>query len=146
MRAAFLTVLLAVFSANAQVKDPWTQPHGLVPDKETAIKIAEAVLFPIYGEGRISGERPYKVTLTDGFLASHRFLTAYASERSHVWRYILHHDFTMGRPGDRDRTRGVMHRDTSNQSLQPTPSRLVSSLIMIKIPPEIASRTLASRG
>ncbi|PYK94188.1 MAG: hypothetical protein DME40_02425 [Verrucomicrobia bacterium] len=40
MRAAFLTVLLAVFSANAQVKDPWTQPHGLVPDKETAIKIA----------------------------------------------------------------------------------------------------------
>ncbi|PYL75094.1 MAG: hypothetical protein DMF27_12960 [Verrucomicrobia bacterium] len=67
MRAAFLTVLLAVFSANAQVKDPWTQPHALVPDKETAIKIAEAVLFPIYGEGRISGERPYKVTLTDGF-------------------------------------------------------------------------------
>ena len=67
MRAAFLTVLLAVFSANAQVKDSWTQPHGLAPDKETAIKIAEAVLFPIYGEGRISGERPYKVTLTDGF-------------------------------------------------------------------------------
>ena len=25
------------------------------------------MLFPIYGEGRISGERPYKVTLTDGF-------------------------------------------------------------------------------
>jgi hypothetical protein len=34
----------------------------------------------------------------------------------------------------------------SNQTLQPTPSQLVSSLIMIKMLPEIASRALARRG
>jgi len=34
---------------------------------------------------------------------------------------------------------------TSNQPLQPTPSRLVSSLFMIKILPETATRALAKR-
>lgn len=33
--------------------------EGLVPDKETAIKIAEAVLFRMYGENSIKAQRPY---------------------------------------------------------------------------------------
>jgi hypothetical protein len=67
MKAALLAMVLVAVSAGAQVKDPWKQPHGLVPDKETAIKIAEAVLFPIYGESQIKSERPYDVTLANGF-------------------------------------------------------------------------------
>ena len=68
MRAFLLTIVVAVATAvAAQATDPWKQPHGLVPDKETAIKIAEAVLFPIYGERQIRSERPYEVTLTNGF-------------------------------------------------------------------------------
>jgi hypothetical protein len=39
---------------------------GVVPDKETAIRIAEAILFPVYGENAIRGQRPYQVTLNDG--------------------------------------------------------------------------------
>ena len=39
---------------------------GGVPDKETAIRIAEAILFPVYGEKAIRGQRPYQVTLKDG--------------------------------------------------------------------------------
>jgi hypothetical protein len=35
---------------------------------------------------------------------------------------------------------------TSNQALQPTPSRLVSFFFMIKLFPEIASHSLARRG
>lgn len=35
--------------------------EGLVPDKETAIKIAEAVLFRLYGEDTIKLQRPYVV-------------------------------------------------------------------------------------
>lgn len=37
--------------------------EGLVPDKETAIKIAEAVLFRLYGKEEIVWQRPYEVKL-----------------------------------------------------------------------------------
>jgi len=40
----------------------------------------------------------------------------------------------------------IATRGTPNQTLQPTPSRLVSSLFMTKILSEIAIRALASRG
>jgi NTF2 fold immunity protein len=39
--------------------------EGLVPDKETAIKIAEVILFRLYGEEDIIAERPYKVKQED---------------------------------------------------------------------------------
>ena len=38
---------------------------GFVPNKTTAIKIAEAVWFPIYGES-IYKKKPYKVKLENG--------------------------------------------------------------------------------
>lgn len=37
-----------------------------MPDEKTAIRIAEAVLIPIYGEKEIASERPFKATLKDG--------------------------------------------------------------------------------
>ena len=42
------------------------RPGGLVPDEQTAIKVAEAILFPIYGEQHIRGEKPYVAKLADG--------------------------------------------------------------------------------
>ena len=39
---------------------------GVVADKETAIRIAEAILFPVYGEKDICSQRPYQVALKDG--------------------------------------------------------------------------------
>src|SRR6266446_8796889 len=42
------------------------RPGGLVPDEQTAIKIAEAILFPIYGEKHIRDEKPYVVKLANG--------------------------------------------------------------------------------
>ncbi len=36
--------------------------EGLVPDKETAIRIAEVILFRLYGEKSITEQRPYVVT------------------------------------------------------------------------------------
>jgi NTF2 fold immunity protein len=38
---------------------------GVVADKETAIRIAEAILSPVYGEEAIRGQQPYRVTLED---------------------------------------------------------------------------------
>jgi hypothetical protein len=40
--------------------------NGFVPDQATAIRIAEAVLVPIYGEKNIQSERPFKATLKNG--------------------------------------------------------------------------------
>jgi hypothetical protein len=39
---------------------------GVVADKETAIRIAEAILSPVYGEEAIREQGPYQVTLNDG--------------------------------------------------------------------------------
>jgi len=40
--------------------------EDVVPNSETAIKVAEGVLFPIYGEEKINAEKPYKIELKDG--------------------------------------------------------------------------------
>jgi len=39
---------------------------GYVPDSKTAVKIAEAVLIPVYGEKQIESERPFTATLKNG--------------------------------------------------------------------------------
>jgi len=36
--------------------------EGLVPDKETAIKLAEVILFRLYGQENITSQKPYVVT------------------------------------------------------------------------------------
>ena len=39
---------------------------GIVPNEQTAVRIAEAVLIPIYGSQHMKAERPYKATLENG--------------------------------------------------------------------------------
>ncbi len=39
----------------------------VISDKQTAIAVAEPILFKIYGKGHILGERPYNVSLIDGY-------------------------------------------------------------------------------
>ena len=36
---------------------------GYVPDAETAVRIAEAVLIPIYGARQVASEKPFNATL-----------------------------------------------------------------------------------
>lgn len=40
--------------------------EGFVPDKATAVKIAEAVLIPVYGKKQTASEWPFKARLKDG--------------------------------------------------------------------------------
>jgi len=56
------TVLLACELAGQGYKPK----SGYVPDSETAVKIAEAVLAPVYGEKQIESERPFTATLKNG--------------------------------------------------------------------------------
>lgn len=41
--------------------------NKVIPDKKTAINVAEQILFNIYGKSQIEGEKPYKVQLVDGY-------------------------------------------------------------------------------
>lgn len=53
--------LLATIQAQSFVpKD------GFVPDSKTAVKIAEAVLIPVYGKEKIESEQPFKAELENG--------------------------------------------------------------------------------
>ena len=47
-------------------KHSYIPPDGFVPNKETAIRIAEAVLIPIYGKDVIEKEKPFTVKLENG--------------------------------------------------------------------------------
>jgi len=39
----------------------------VINDRETAIAVAEPILFKIYGKDHILGEKPYRVFLVDGY-------------------------------------------------------------------------------
>ena len=43
------------------------QINKAIADKETAVSVAEPILFSIYGKDQIIGEKPYNVALIDGF-------------------------------------------------------------------------------
>jgi NTF2 fold immunity protein len=58
-----LTLLLFICVAMAEEK-PFS--GGIIPDEQTAIAVAEAILFRAYGKRNIESQRPYKVSLTDG--------------------------------------------------------------------------------
>jgi hypothetical protein len=62
LRVGFCALL---FFAIAEGQD-YTPPGGFVPNSATAVKIAEAVLVPVYGEKQIESEKPFKAKLDNG--------------------------------------------------------------------------------
>ncbi|MBZ5694424.1 MAG: YbbC/YhhH family protein [Acidobacteriia bacterium] len=59
---ALLGSLLLIAVAAGQ---GYTPKSGYVPDSDTAVKIGEAVLIPVYGEKQIASERPFHASLKD---------------------------------------------------------------------------------
>lgn len=49
------------------VREPANFPATVLPTKQVAVAIAEAILFPIYGQPNIVNERPYEVYRIDGY-------------------------------------------------------------------------------
>jgi hypothetical protein len=81
LRRRLLFMVSAAFSrAGAQTKRKTGYPKppvpeddksikpkdGFVPNEQTAVTIAEAVLIPIYGEKAVRSERPFKAALANG--------------------------------------------------------------------------------
>jgi NTF2 fold immunity protein len=58
-----LYAILLLGVAQAQSNAP---KDGFVPDSTTAVKIAEAVLIPVYGKEKVESERPFKAKLENG--------------------------------------------------------------------------------
>ena len=61
-----VAALTLIHALGQNVPALFDRPGGLVPNEQTAISIAEAILFPIYGEKDIRAQRPYIVKLKDG--------------------------------------------------------------------------------
>ena len=57
--------LLFAMTSQTPAEQNYKPQAGYVPDSTTAIKIAEAVLIPVYGEKTIASEQPFKATLKD---------------------------------------------------------------------------------
>jgi len=62
-RAAVAALLICSSIVQARGFQP---PQGYVPDSKTAIRIAVAVLSPIYGEKQIQSEKPFHASLKHG--------------------------------------------------------------------------------
>lgn len=66
---------LTTFATGAQRGRDVIPAAGFVPDETTAIRIAEAVLIPIYGQEQVEAERPFSAKLAkdvwkvEGYLA-----------------------------------------------------------------------------
>jgi len=67
-----LPILLTVLLVGPLALPVVSQQHsyrpekGFVPDEKTAIRIAEAVLTPIYGEKQVKSEEPFSAKLRNG--------------------------------------------------------------------------------
>jgi hypothetical protein len=61
--ALLLAMLVTTFAVGYSQADStsFMPKDGFVPNAETAVKIAEAVLIPVYGEKQILAERPFNV-------------------------------------------------------------------------------------
>lgn len=68
MRKTTSLVVFCIFAvsailASASQKHSYVPSKGFVPDEKTAIRIAEAVWSPIYGEDKIQNEKPFVASL-----------------------------------------------------------------------------------
>ena len=60
---SFFSIVLLTTLAFGQGKAGYIPKTGYVPDSDTAVKVAEAVLVPVYGKKQIESERPFTATL-----------------------------------------------------------------------------------
>lgn len=62
-RVLLALALLSFLSLASQAEQSYIPPKGFVPDEQTAVRIAEAVLSPIYGADQIAREKPFTAVL-----------------------------------------------------------------------------------
>jgi len=63
---ALVLVLLATVTAASPTTRVKLPQRGVVPDEATAVKVAEAIFVPVFGEEEVAKWRPYHAQLKDG--------------------------------------------------------------------------------
>jgi hypothetical protein len=58
---------LKIAKSNVSREYILTEKQNILKDKNLAIKVAEPILFSIYGEQKIKNERPYNIFLKENF-------------------------------------------------------------------------------
>lgn len=58
---AIYSMSAMAFSGNRHSVQP---ASGFVPDEITAIRVAEAILIPIYGQAKVESERPFTARIS----------------------------------------------------------------------------------
>ncbi len=61
----YLAILLCTILLVPAFGQGYRPKSGYVPDAKTAVRIAEAVLIPVYGEKKVESERPFTAKLQD---------------------------------------------------------------------------------
>ncbi len=64
--AILLALISLGYGLDTKAESSALPSRGVVPDEITAVKVAEAIFLPIYGEEEVSRYRPYEATLKDG--------------------------------------------------------------------------------
>ena len=59
------TVVFCLFLAAASFGQDAIPKQGYVPDSATTLKVAEAVLVPVYAQAKIESQRPFTAKLKD---------------------------------------------------------------------------------
>ncbi len=98
----FFVCLSMSFESNAQgygSQKGFVPANGFVPDADTAIRIAEAVLVPIYTKAKINSEKPFTGQLRDdvwivrGHMPAHVLggvVEAHVSKTTGTILFVLH--------------------------------------------------------
>ena len=63
LAGSIFVMTLTLTYAQTKSQPSFKPKEGFVPNAETAVRIAEAVLVPVYGEKLILSERPFHATL-----------------------------------------------------------------------------------
>ncbi len=69
MKYIVFSVLIAFLLAATCIprsRDSYKPKEGFVPNRETAIRVAEAIWIPIYGTDQVNREKPFVATLKNG--------------------------------------------------------------------------------
>lgn len=63
MKLLKIILLLLALVTGAVSQSGYRPKSGFIPNQETAVKVAEAILIPVYGEKQVVSERPYQAQL-----------------------------------------------------------------------------------
>ena len=64
--AVLLALLSLAYASDRKPQQPALPHQGVIPDEITAVRVAEAVFLPVFGQEEVAKYQPYHAQLKDG--------------------------------------------------------------------------------